>query len=223
MKKPTQRAPIALVTKTLLRHKQNFQTTALMDVQEHYKTPFHVLISCILSLRTKDQVTGPASQRLFALADTPENFLHLDVRKIEQAIYPVGFYKTKARTILKICKILLETHDGRVPLEYEHLLQLPGVGPKTAAITMVYGHNIHEHIPVDVHVHRLSNRLGWVNTTKPEVTEEELKKIVPKKYWMDLNDMLVQFGQNICRPISPWCSKCPVEKHCPKIGVKKHR
>ena len=223
MKKHFQRAPVALVIKTLLRHKHAFQTTALMDVQEHYKTPFHVLISCILSLRTKDQVTGPASQRLFALADTPATLLHIDVKKIEQAIYPVGFYKTKARTIQKICKILLDEYHGQVPLQYEQLLQLPGVGPKTAAITMVYGHGIHEHIPVDIHVHRLSNRLGWVNTTKPEITEKELKKIVPKKYWQDLNDMLVQFGQNICRPISPWCSKCPVEKHCPRIGVSTHR
>ena len=217
------RAPIEIVIKILLSNKHAFQTTALMDVQEHYKTPFHVLISCILSLRTKDQVTGPASQRLFQLADTPEQFLHIDVKTIERAIYPVGFYKTKARTILKICKILLKEHGSQVPLQYEKLLQLPGVGPKTAAITMVYGHGIHEHIPTDVHVHRISNRLGWVHTTKPEITEEELKKIVPKKYWRDLNDMLVQFGQNICRPISPWCSKCPVEKYCPKIGVRQHR
>ncbi|MDP1695004.1 MAG: endonuclease III, partial [Candidatus Woesearchaeota archaeon] len=182
-----------------------------------------VLISCILSLRTKDEVTGPASQRLFALADTPKGLLGLNLKVIEQAIYPAGFYKTKARTIHKICKILLEQYDGQVPKTREELLQLPGVGPKTAAITMVYGHSIHEHIPCDSHVHQIANRLGWVKTKKPEDTEHELKKIVPKRYWKDLNDMFVQFGQNFCKPLSPWCSKCPVAKHCPKIGVKKSR
>ncbi len=216
-------APIDIVMKTLLAHKHEFQTTALMDIQEHYKTSFHVLISCILSLRTKDEVTGPASRRLFAVADTPQGLLQVDVEKIEQAIYPVGFYKTKAKTIQKICKILLDDYKGKVPVQYEQLLALPGVGPKTAAITMVYGHGVHEHIPCDSHVHQIANRLGWVKTKKPEDTEHELKKIVPKRYWKDLNDMLVQFGQNICKPISPRCSTCPVAKYCPKIGVSRYR
>ncbi len=214
---------IDLIMKTLLSHKQEFQNTALMDIQAHYQTPFHVLISCLISLRTKDEVTGPASQRLFALADTPQGLLRLDTQHIAQAIYPAGFYKTKAKTIQKICKILLEEHHGQVPKTHEGLLALPGVGPKTAAITMVYGHGIHEHIPTDTHVHRLSNRLGWVETTLPELTEEALKKIVPKHYWKDLNDMFVQFGQNICKPISPWCSKCPVNNYCARIGVSRSR
>ncbi|MBI1972751.1 endonuclease III [Candidatus Woesearchaeota archaeon] len=217
------KAPIEPVIRTLLSHKQDFQTTALMDVQEYYKTPFHVLVSCILSLRTKDEVTGPASQRLFALADTPATLLKLPVKTLEKAIYPVGFYKTKARNVQKICGILLEKYSGSVPKTHGELLELPGVGPKTAAITMVYGHGIHEHIPTDVHVHRISHRLGWVKTKKPEETEHALKKIIPKQYWKDLNDMLVQFGQNICKPISPWCSKCPINEYCPKIGVTKYR
>ncbi len=216
-------APIEPVMKTLLAHKQEFQTTALMNVQEHYKTPFHVLISCILSLRTKDAVTGPASQRLFQLANTPEAMINVDVKAIEKAIYPAGFYKTKARTIQKICKILLEKHGGQVPTTHGELLALPGVGPKTAAITMVYGHGIHEHIPCDSHVHQIANRLGWVKTKKPEDTEHALKKIVPKQYWRDLNDLFVQFGQNICVPVSPWCSKCPVAKYCPKVSVTRSR
>ncbi|MBS3144039.1 endonuclease III [Candidatus Woesearchaeota archaeon] len=215
--------PIDAIMTTLLGQKHTFQNTALMDIQSEYKTPFHVLISCILSLRTKDEVTGPASQRLFALADTPKGLLGLDLKVIEQAIYPAGFYKTKARTIHKICKILLEQYNGQVPTTHEQLLQLPGVGPKTAAITMVYGHNQHDHIPTDTHVHRISNRLGWVKTKLPEDTEIALKLVVPKHYWKDLNDMFVQFGQNICKPISPWCSKCPVAHYCPKIGVKKSR
>lgn len=214
---------IILIIKTLLQHKHTFQTTALMEIQEHYKNAFHVLISCILSLRTKDEVTGPASRRLFALADTPKKLLHLDVLDIEKAIYPVGFYKTKARSIHKICKILLDTYEGKVPKDYEILLQFPGVGPKTAAITMVYGHHVHEHIPCDSHVHQIANRLGWVKTKKPEDTELALKKIIPKQYWMDLNDLFVQFGQHICVPVSPWCSKCPIHKYCPRIHVKKSR
>ncbi len=216
-------APIDAVMTTLLAQKHTFQNTALMDIQSQYKTPFHVLISCILSLRTKDAVTGPASQRLFALADTPQGLLHLDIKALEKAIYPVGFYKTKARTIQKICKILLEQHNGQVPKTREELLQLPGVGPKTAAITMVYGHDIHEHIPCDSHVHQIANRLGWVKTKKPEDTEHALKMIVPKQYWRDLNDLFVQFGQNICKPISPHCSSCPVSSYCPKLGVIKSR
>lgn len=216
-------APIDTVMTSLLAQKHTFQNTALMDIQSHYKTPFHVLISCILSLRTKDAVTGPASQRLFALADNPQGFLHLDIKTIEKAIYPVGFYKTKARTIQNICKILLEQHHGQVPKTREELLQLPGVGPKTAAITMVYGHDHQDHIPVDTHVHRISHRLGWVKTRSPEETEIALKRVVPRKYWKDLNDMLVQFGQHICKPISPHCSSCPVSSYCPKLGVIKSR
>ncbi len=216
-------APIDIVMTALLAQKHTFQNTALMDIQSQYQTPFHVLISCILSLRTKDQVTGPASQRLFALADTPQGLLQLSLPTLEKAIYPVGFYKTKARTIQKICKILLEQYQGQVPRTREELLQLPGVGPKTAAITLVYGHGHEDHIPTDTHVHRISNRLGWVKTTLPEHTEIALKQVVPKHYWKDLNDMLVQFGQNICKPISPWCSKCPITNYCPKIDVKKSR
>ncbi len=222
MKKPHSET-IEQTIKMLLQQKSLYMNTALMDVQEHYKNPFHVLISCILSLRTKDAVTAIASKKLFALADTPKDLLRLKPDQIERAIYPAGFYKTKARTIQNICKIILEKFQGNVPTRYEDLLALPGVGPKTAAIVMVYGHNICEHIPCDSHVHQIANRLGWVKTKKPEDTEHALKNIIPKKYWKDLNDLLVQFGQNICVPVSPWCSKCPVAPYCLKISVQKHR
>ena len=216
-------APIEATIKTLLSHKKEFTNTALMEVQTHYKTPFHVLISCVLSLRTKDTTTGPASERLFQLAQTPKTMLELDVLQIEKAIYPVGFYKTKARNIKVICQQLLDRHHGEVPKTIHELLELKNVGRKTAAITMVYGHDIHDHIPTDTHVHKIANRLGWVETKHPDDTEDALKEIVPKKYWKDLNDILVQFGQNICLSVSPLCSTCSIKKHCPQKGVTKHR
>jgi len=211
------------VIETLIKQKYLYKKTALMDVQQEYKTPFHVLISCVLSLRTKDTTTGPASQRLFKLAQTPQQMMKLKVKDIEKAIYPVGFYKTKAKNIPILCQQLIDNHKGQVPKTIEELLELKNVGRKTAAITMVYGHGVHEHIPVDIHVFRISNRLGFVKTKNPDNTEDELKKIIPKKYWRDLNDILVQFGQNICVPISPWCSKCPINKYCPKIGIVRSR
>jgi endonuclease-3 len=211
------------VIEILIKQKHLYKNTALMEVQQHYKTPFHVLISCVLSLRTKDTTTGPAGERLFKLAQTPEAMVKVDVKKIEKAIYPVGFYLTKAKNIKILCQQLIDNHKGEVPKTIEELLQLKNVGRKTAAITMVYGHGIHEHIPSDTHVHKCVNRLEWVKTKNPDDTEDELKKIIPKKYWRDLNDLLVQFGQNICLSVSPWCSKCPIKKHCPKKGVKKSR
>tara|TARA_Y100000310_G_scaffold344346_1_gene456579 strand:+ start:1038 stop:1697 length:660 start_codon:yes stop_codon:yes gene_type:complete len=211
------------VIKTLIKQKHLYKNTALMEVQEHYKTPFHVLISCVLSLRTKDTTTGPAGERLFKLAQTPETMVKVDVKKIEKAIYPVGFYLTKAKNIKILCQQLIDNHKGEVPKTHEELLKLKNVGQKTASITMVYGHGIHEHIPVDIHVFRISNRLGFVKTENPDDTEDELKKIIPREYWRDLNDLLVQFGQNICVPVSPWCSKCPVRKLCPRVGVFRSR
>jgi len=211
------------VIELLIKQKHLYKNTALMEVQQHYKTPFHVLISCVLSLRTKDTTTGPASERLFKLAQTPEEMVKVDVKKIEKAIYPVGFYITKAKNIKILCQQLIDDHKGQVPKTIDELLELKNVGRKTAAITMVYGHGINNHIPVDVHVFRISNRLGFVKTKNPDDTEDELKKIIPKKYWRDLNDILVRFGQNICVPVSPWCSKCPIEKYCPRIGVKRSR
>jgi endonuclease-3 len=185
--------------------------------------PFRVLISCLLSLRTKDGTTGPASVRLFALADTPQAMLRLSAAEIEKAIYPVGFYRNKARAILDISRALIEQFGGKVPDELDELLTLNGVGRKTANLVMTQGF-AKPGICVDTHVHRISNRWGYVRTRTPHDTESELRRILPRRYWIEYNDLLVAFGQTICQPVSPLCdSRCPVAHYCPRIGVVKHR
>jgi endonuclease-3 len=179
-----------------------------------------VLISCILSLRTRDETTAGASRRLFAIARTPRPMSRLPVRTIEKTIYPVGFYRTKARRIIEICRILLDEHGGRVPEEMDALLALPGVGRKTANIVLVYGFNLPA-LPIDIQCHRIPNRIGWIRTRAPEQTEQVLRKELPKRYWLAFNDVFVQFGQNVCKPIGPRCGTCPIEKYCDKVGVKK--
>jgi len=186
-------------------------------------TPFTTLVSCILSLRTKDNVTEQATYRLLRKYDTPYKLVKAPVEEIESLIYPVGFYKTKARRLKEISKKLIKEYNGKVPDDFHELLKLKGVGRKTAAIVMVYGHKIPNFIPVDIHVHVISNRLGWVKTRNPDETMEELMKVIPQKYWYDLNNLFVQFGQNICTTVSPWCSHCPIEKYCPKTGVTRKR
>ena len=187
------------------------------------KDPFLVLISCIMSLRTKDTTTGPAAQRLFKLADNPKRMSKLTKKQIEKAIFPVGFYPTKAKYIIKTCKKLIDDYDGKVPNNEEELLKLPGIGRKCMGIVMCYGFGKNSHIPVDTHVHKIANRLGWVKTKTPEKTEIALTKTIPKKYWHDLNNLLVVHGQNICVPVSPYCSKCSIRKYCPRIGVTRSR
>ena len=191
--------------------------------KEVKKTPFTTLISCILSLRTKDEVTDKASIRLFKKYNTAEKLQSAPTKEIEELIYPVGFYKTKAKRIKQISKTLIDEYGGQVPDDIDELLKLKGVGRKTANIVMVYGHNKTGFLPIDTHCHRLPNRLGWISTKNPNETEIELKKILPKKYWDDFNNLFVQFGQTICLPISPFCSKCPVEKQCKKVNVKRQR
>ena len=215
---------IIKVIEILKKNKNKFKSTALMEIsKETDNDPFKVLISCLLSLRTKDKVTAEASKRLYGKAGTAEEILKLSVKEIEKLIYPVGFYKTKAGRIKEICKEIIEKYNGKVPDTLDALLKLKGVGRKTANIVMVYGHNKKYHIPVDVHVHRISNRLGWVKTKKPEETERELMSIIPKKYWQDFNDLFVQYGQNICLPVSPFCSRCFVKDYCKRAGVEKSR
>ncbi|VVB61413.1 G/T mismatches repair enzyme [uncultured archaeon] len=186
-------------------------------------TPFVTLISCLLSLRTKDKVTEQASRRLLTKYNTPEKIMRLTQKQIETLIYPVGFYKTKARRIREISKTLLEKYQGKVPDEFEELLTLKGVGRKTANIVMVYGHKKHGYLPIDTHCHRIPNRLGWIKTKTPEDTEHMLKKILPLQYWNDFNDLFVTFGQTICVPISPFCNRCPIEQYCKKVGVSTSR
>jgi len=180
------------------------------------------LIACLLSLRTQDTTTGPAAVRLFALADTPPAMLGLTPRQIERAIYPVGFYRTKARAIRKICRDIIERFSGRVPDEIDDLLTFTGVGRKTAnlVVTMGYGK---PGICVDTHVHRISNRLGYVRTRTPDETEQALRRRLPRRYWIGYNDLLVSFGQNVCTPISPRCSRCPVRALCRRVGVTSSR
>ena len=190
---------------------------------EIINTPFTTLISCILSLRTKDEVTDKASIRLLSKYNNPEKLVKLSEGQIQKLIYPVGFYKTKSKRIKEISQTLIDKYNSEAPEDFNELLKLKGVGRKTAAIVMVYGHKNPSFIPVDVHVHIISNRLGWVKSKNPDETMDELMKTVPKKYWTDINHLFVQFGQTICITISPWCSCCPIEKFCPKTGVIKNR
>jgi endonuclease III len=184
--------------------------------------PFRVLVACILSLRTQDATTGPAAARLFAAADTPAAMLTLAPRDIERLIYPVGFYRTKARVILGLCRDLLERFGGRVPDDLDALLTLKGVGRKTANLVVTLGFG-KPGICVDTHVHRISNRLGYVRTRDPEATEMALRGRLPPRYWIGYNDLLVAFGQNVCTPLSPRCSVCPVNALCRKVGVTSAR
>lgn len=179
---------------------------------------FKILISTVLSLRTKDKTTEEASHRLFSVAQTPKQLLRLSPTKIEKIIYPVGFYRTKAKNLLKICELLERRFGGEVPDTLEDLLSLPGVGRKTANLVMTVGHN-KLGICVDTHVHRISNRWGLVKTKTPEETEMTLRKILPKRYWIEYNDLLVAYGQNLCAPISPFCSRCKISRYCQKINV----
>ena len=184
--------------------------------------PYQVLISCILSLRTKDKTTIQASQRLFKIASKPKSMLKLTVAKIKKLIYPVGFYRNKSRVILNLSKKLLKDYSGKVPGSLDALLTLKGVGRKTANLVLGLGFAVPA-ICVDTHVHRISNRLGWVKTSSPEQSEFALQKIVPKREWIELNTILVTFGQNLCSPVSPFCSKCNVYGLCKRIGVDKTR
>jgi endonuclease-3 len=199
-----------------------WDTPAVTIVSQRDHDPFKVLVSCILSLRTKDTTTGPASERLFSLADTPEKMLGLTRSRIEEAIYPVGFYRTKASQIIEICRQLHEKYDGCVPESIEELLHFKGVGRKTANLVVTLGFG-KPGICVDTHVHRICNRWGYVETATPEETEFRLREILPEKYWLRINDLLVTFGQNLCKPVSPFCSKCPIYGHCKRVNVVKNR
>lgn len=192
-------------------------------VEEYGRNPYLVLISCILSLRTKDTTSLPASRRLFVEgAQTPDQMCNLSPDTIEKLIYPVGFYRTKARTIIKISSILCEKFDGQVPSEEEELLSLPGVGRKTMNLVRAEGFGLPA-ICVDVHVHRIANRLGIIKTKTPLETEMALRELLPQNYWRECNRLLVIWGQNICVPITPFCSQCAVFQQCDRIGVTRSR
>jgi endonuclease III len=191
-------------------------------IKEYGKDPFLVLICCLLSLRAKDIVTIHVCKDLLKIAKTPQQILDTPTTKLEKIIYKIGFYKNKAKVLHQVCNQLINKHQGKVPANLKDLLNLSGVGRKTANLVMGLAYD-KPAICVDIHVHRISNRLGLVETKTAEQTESELEKILPKKYWITWNDLLVKLGQNICSPISPWCSKCVIKKFCKQVGVKKSR
>jgi len=182
------------------------------------RNPFRVLISCILSLRTQDKVTGEASERLFRIVQTPDQLAALPLEIIEKTIYPVGFFRVKAGRIKKISRVIAEKYRGHVPDTIDELLTLEGVGRKTANLVITLGYD-KDGICVDTHVHRITNRWGLVRTAKPDQTEFALRKILPVGYWKQLNSILVGFGQGICRPVSPLCSQCTISSACGRVGV----
>ena len=195
---------------------------SVSQIAREKRDPFRILVSTVLSLRTKDEVTDKAARRLFGIADTPAGIRRIPAAKLERIIYPVGFYRTKARVIRDMARRLVEEFDGKVPDTIDELLGFKGVGRKTAALVVSLGYG-KEAICVDTHVHRVSNRLGFVNTTKPHQTESVLMAFLPKKLWIGYNELLVAFGQKICTPVSPRCSACPVSETCPRRGVTRSR
>lgn len=201
---------------------EGFKTPAVTVVSEESRDPFKVLVSCILSLRTKDKVTAKAGERLFAVASTPLGISKLTAKRIEKLIYPVGFYRNKAVQIRDISKELVADYASKVPDTIDGLLSFKGVGRKTANLVMTLGHGL-PGICVDIHVHRIMNRLGFVSTSSPEKTEFALREKLPAQYWIPINDLLVAYGQNLCRPVSPYCSRCRVKKFCDRVGVEKSR
>jgi endonuclease-3 len=188
----------------------------------HTRDPFQTLISCVLSLRTKDETTAAASKRLFERASTPDAMLKIPLAQLEKLIFPVGFYHTKARVIHGICSDLKEKFGGQVPDELDALLTLKGVGRKTANLVITEAFR-KPGICVDTHVHRISNRWGLVKTATPDKTEMALREVLPRRHWLEYNPILVAFGQTLCHPTSPWCSRCPIEARCPRLGVERSR
>jgi endonuclease III len=215
-------AEIGAVIRTLRRQAPSWRPTAVAEVAAEQPDPFRVLIACLLSLRTQDATTREASQRLFRVADTPAAMLRLSPARISRLIFPVGFYRTKARAIRQISRDLIERFGGAVPDEIDALLTLKGVGRKTANLVVTIGF-AKPGICVDIHVHRISNRLGFVRTKSPDQTELALRAKLPRRYWIGYNDLLVAFGQNVCRPLSPHCSRCPVARWCRRVGVGRTR
>ena len=213
---------IHAVMRLLERELEQYGLPPVSAMAEEKADPFKILISTIISARTKDEVTGPATERLFALADSPGKMSRLSEERIEKAIFPAGFYHTKAKAIRKTSEELVERFGSRVPDTIEELLTLPGVGRKTANLVVTLAHN-KAGICVDTHVHRITNRWGYVKTKTPHETEQALRAKLPKKHWIAINTILVMHGQNICKPVSPFCSRCPVSKYCARIGVTRSR
>jgi len=197
-------------------------TTMLGDFAKDKLSPFQMLIGTILSARCRDEVTDPVSRKLFKKYPTAKKLANAKYKDVEQAIKSIGFFRNKAQNIITTSKMIIDDFNGKVPNNFEDLMKFPGVGRKVAGCVMVYAFQ-KDAIPVDTHVHRISNRLGWVQTIQPEKTELELMKVVPKKYWQIVNDFLVHHGKTICKPITPLCSQCSVNKLCKKVEVTRSK
>ena len=212
---------IPVVLRKLGRAIRGLEEPAVEKIaEESLEDPFQVLISTMLSAQTRDPVTAEASARLFRVARTPRTMAALPVSKIQKLIYPVSFYRVKARNVKETCRQVMERFGGHVPATMEELLTLPGVGRKTANLVLILSHASRDNICVDTHVHRISNRLGWVQTKMPDQTEQALYRVVPRRYWPRVNLYLVTWGQNVCRPVYPRCQACVVSRDCPRIGVR---
>ena len=218
--KPRVVPAVGTVMRRLGRAIERLENPAVEKIAEEQKgDPFQVLIATMLSAQTQDPVTFAASNRLFARAPTAAAMLRLDVHTIETLIFPVSFYRNKARHVLDTCQQLLDRFGGRVPATMEELLTLPGVGRKTANLVLIVAHGSGANICVDTHVHRIANRLGWVRTRTPEQTEQALYAVAPRRWWASINLYLVTWGQNVCRPIRPRCRECVVDTLCKRVGV----
>ena len=219
MKKPSA-AVVARVMGTLARETDGMVLPVIETIWERQQEdPFHVLISTLLSARTQDATTLAASTRLFKIAPTPQAMARLTVKQIEKLIFPVGFFHNKAKFVKAASKMLIEKFDGRVPGNLDDLVTLPGVGRKTATLVLIVAFQSRQHICVDIHVHRISNRLGWVKTTSPEETEQALYRALEPRWWPLVNLYLVTWGQNVCRPVYPRCAECAIATDCPRLGV----
>ena len=197
-------------------HKANQQKSDFVGLMDSFENPYLVLIACILSLRTNDKTTYPATLRMLKLAETPEEMAKISEKDLSEAIYPVGFYANKAKQIIQLSKELVEKYDGKVPCDIDELCKFNGVGRKTANLVVARGFN-KPAICVDVHVHRIFNRLGYVKTKTPEETEFALREKLPKKYWIEINTLIVTHGQNCCKPQKPDCKNCPISEYCDKL------
>ncbi len=209
----------------LLEHYADDRKTTLNRMRAGRKREadaFKILIACLLSLRARDENTEKVSKALFAVADTPEKILSLPLSRLEKLIFSSGHFRKKARVLQEVSREVLERFGGEVPSTREELLSIRGVGPKTANIVLAFAFG-KDVIPVDVHCHRVPNRLGWVKTEKPEQTEKALEEVLPRKYWREFNGIIVKFGKEICQPVSPWCSKCPVLGDCERVGILRSR
>lgn len=208
-------------TMQILRKRYPRSTTTLNSMRGN-STPFEILISCLLSLRTRDEVTDEVSRDLFKIAKTPKEILKISDKELKKIIFKTGHFNKKAEILKSVSRELIRKFNGEVPKNYDELISIKGIGPKTANIVLAFafGELV---LPIDVHCHRIPNRLGWIKTKTPKETEKKLEQILPKKFWKDFNSAFVQFGREICLPVSPKCSECPVKKDCKRVGIKKSR